>query len=694
MAKERIYEIARRLGRTSQEVLQRAQELGLEVKTASSGLTEEDAQIVALSFQETAAPTAGAATTAAAKGAEAAPQAGEEAAETPSAPAHTQAAPPEPEEPEAPAPAGSGEAAPISIPAGVTVEGFAEAIGVPTGEVVKALLLMGEPAAAQAPMPEEAIDLVAEQFGVTVTVEASASERTAPAEPTFDDRAEDLRPRPPVVTVMGHVDHGKTRLLDQIRKTNVIASEAGGITQHIGAYQVTWNGRKITFIDTPGHEAFTAMRARGANVTDIVILVVAADDGVMPQTVEAISHAKAADVEIIVAINKIDLPGADPARVRTQLTEYGLIPEEFGGDTVTVEVSAATGQGIDQLLEMIDLIAQVNEYKANPNAPASGVIVESQLDKGRGPVATVIVQRGTLKRGDPIVSGAVSGRVRAMLDENNRQLKEVPPGTPALVMGWSAVPTAGDPFEVVGSDQEARARAEAVEAELRKEKAVIPSALERLEQLLESLRTMDEAELRLIVKADTHGSLEAVKESIGKIGREGGRITIVHAAVGGISENDVSLAEVTESIIVGFNVRPDGKARKAAEQKGIEIRTYRVIYEMLDEIEQMLVGRLAPEEVERVLGTAEVRAVFKVPRIGAVAGCFVTEGEIVRGAKARLLRQGVVVYDGKISSLRRFKEDVRTVASGFECGIGLENFNDIKEGDVIEAYQVAEVARQ
>jgi len=594
-------------------------------------------------------------------------------------------------EPEAVTP----EAAPIIIEPGISIEAFAEAIGAPIGDVVKALLLMGEMAGAGSPMPADAIELVAEELGVTVRVEAAEeAPEPVPAAPVFDDDPKDLLPRPPVVTVMGHVDHGKTTLLDKIRSANVVAGEAGGITQHIGAYQVSRDGKKITFVDTPGHEAFTAMRARGANVTDIVVLVVAAEDGVMPQTAEAISHAEAAGVDIIVALNKIDLPGADPDRVRAQLTEYGLVAEELGGDTVTVEISAKQGLGIDQLLEMIDLISEVEEFKGNPNAPASGAVIESNLDKGRGPVATVIVQRGTLRRGDALVSGAVSGRVRAMLDENGKQVKEATPGTPVLVMGWESVPTAGDWFEVVTNEREARSRAAKVKDKLKLADAVVPTARERLALLLEQLRSADEAELRLIIKADAHGSLEAIRDAIAKIGREGGKIVIIHGAVGGINENDVSLADVTEAVIIGFNVRPDGKSRRAAEEQGIEIRTYRVIYELLDEIEQMLVGRLAPEEIEQVLGSAEVRAVFKVPRAGNIAGSYVTEGEIVRGAKARLLREGIVVYDGTIDSLRRFKEDVRQVAAGYECGIGLDRFSDVKEGDVIEAYVLKEVARK
>jgi translation initiation factor IF-2 len=380
--------------------------------------------------------------------------------------------------------------------------------------------------------------------------------------------------------------------------------------------------------------------------------------------------------------------------VRAQLTEHGLVAEELGGDTVTVEISAKQGIGIDHLLEMIDLIAEVEEYKGNPDAPASGAIIESNLDKGRGPVATVIVQRGTLQRGDAILSGSVSGKVRAMLDENGTQVESATPGTPVLVMGWDAVPTAGDEFEVLESEREARSLASAAEEEERAAGAVVPSAKERLTALLEQLRSEDEAELRMIIKADAHGSLEAIRDAMAKIGREGGKIVVVHGAVGAITENDVSLADVTGAVIVGFNVRPDGKTRRAAEEQGIEIRTYRVIYEMLDDIEQMLVGRLAPEEIEQILGTAEVRAVFKVPRSGNVAGSYVTEGEIVRGAKARLLRDGIVVYDGAIESLRRFKDDVRQVAVGHECGIGLERFSDVKEGDVIEAYALKEVARQ
>jgi len=691
VAKKRLYEIARELELESREVLDRAVELGLEVKTASSGLEEDDAALLVMSFQETSSPTAtapGAAEPDEVVEPEPAATVQEEA--VPEAPAATIADEPDDV-------VGESAGTILKIESGATSAVFAERVGRSVGEVVKTLLLMGEMGAGNAPISDEALVLLGEQFGFEVEVEEAAVEEAAVAGPrpkrVFEDDPADLVPRPPVVTVMGHVDHGKTTLLDRIRKTNVVAGEAGGITQHIGAYQIDRAGKKITFIDTPGHEAFTAMRARGAEVTDIVILVVAADDGIMPQTIEAISHAKVADVNIIVAINKTDMPMADPNRVRAQLTEYGLVPESLGGDTITVEVSAATGAGIDQLLEMIDLIAELEEFKANPKPRASGVVIESQLDKGRGPVATVIVRRGTLKRGDILVSGSVAGRVRAMLDENGKQVKEATPGTPVLIMGWDEVPTAGDTFDVMESEKDARASAAEAEGRSRSEEFVVPSATERLSQLLERMRSADEAELRLIIKADANGSLEAIRDAIGKIAREGGRITTIQASVGGITENDVSLAEVTEAVIIGFNVRPDGNARREAEAKGIEVRTYRVIYELLEEIEQMLVGRLAPDEIEAVLGAAAVRAVFKVPRAGTVAGCYVTEGDMLRNARARLIRQGVVVYEGRIASLRRFKDDVRSVAAGFECGIGLENFNDVKEGDIIEAFELKEVAR-
>ncbi|MFQ5948992.1 MAG: translation initiation factor IF-2, partial [Acidimicrobiia bacterium] len=423
------------------------------------------------------------------------------------------------------------------------------------------------------------------------------------------------------------------------------------------------------------------------------VLVVAADDGVMPQTVEAINHANAAGVPIVVGINKIDLDTADPRSVRTQLTEHGLVVEELGGDVVSAEISALTGQGVDHLLELVELVAELEELKANPDAAASGTVIDTQLDTGRGPVGTVIVQRGALRVSDALVAGPVSGRVRAMFDENGQQVKEATPGMPVLVMGWADVPTAGDHFEGVKDDKMARAMAAERQEAIRSEELVVPTAQERLADLLEDLRTSDDVELRIIVKADAHGSLEAIRDGVAKITREGARVTLIHGAVGGINENDVLLAEASGAVVFGFYVRPDASVRGAAEAGGVEIRTYRVIYELLQDVEQMLVGKLAPERVETILGVAEVRATFRAPRFGLVAGCYVTEGEIGRGSKARLVRDGVVVYDGAIGSLRRFKDDVRSVASGFECGVGLENFRDIKEGDVIEAYEVREVAR-
>ncbi|MEX1279660.1 MAG: translation initiation factor IF-2, partial [Acidimicrobiia bacterium] len=605
---------------------------------------------------------------------------------------------PEPEPTSEPEPEPQPEPEPelkmLTVTAGVTPTGLAGQLGVGAGEIAAALIGMGRPVGVNDPIPTDAIEAVGERFDTLIEVEAAPEPAPATPEPKERrDRSAGSQPRPPVVTVMGHVDHGKTTLLDRIRSTKVVEDEHGGITQHIGAYQVPVNDDVLTFLDTPGHEAFTSLRARGADVTDIVVLVVAADDGIMPQTAEAISHARAAGVPMIVAINKMDLPGADPYAVRAQLTEQEVVTEELGGEVPSVEISALTGENVDQLLEMVNLVAELEELRGEPKGPAKGVIVESRLDVGLGPVATVIVQEGTLKQGDALLSGAISGRVRAMRDHTGELVKSAGPATPVLVQGWGEVPTAGDPFEVVKNERTARKAAEAEAERLKAEGQVIPTARERLAQLLEQLRTADEAELNLIIKADAHGSLEAIRESIAKISREGGTITIAHGGVGGISENDISLADVTEAIVIGFNVRPDPGARRAAEEAGVEIRTYAVIYELLDDIEAMLVGRLAPEELEVVIGSAEVREVFRTPRAGNIAGSYVTEGIVRRGARARLLRDGVVIHDGRVGSLRRFKDDVREVASGFECGIGLENYNDVKVGDVIELYEVQEVAR-
>jgi translation initiation factor IF-2 len=500
-----------------------------------------------------------------------------------------------------------------------------------------------------------------------------------------------LAEKPPVVTVMGHVDHGKTSLLDRIRSANVQSGEAGGITQHIGAYQVESGGKRITFIDTPGHEAFTEMRARGAKVTDIVVLVVAADDGVMPQTLEAIEHSRAAEVPIVVAINKIDVPNANMDRVMGELAERGLTPEAWGGETVTVPVSAKTGEGIDELLENILVVAELEDLKANPKASASGYVIEGERDPGRGPVATLLLNRGTLHKGDVVLAGTAYGRVRAMLDYTGRRVKDAGPGSPAEILGLSGVPEAGTRFEAVDHERIARDRAQQAEAALRRQELAQQGGRRRtLEELLGEGGTQD---LNLVVKADVAGSVEALKEALSKLTTDEVRVNVVRSGVGAITDSDVMLASASDGILLGFNIRPTNTAKQTSEREGVEIRTYDVIYKALEEIEAAMHGMLAPEIAENETATAEVRQTFRVPNAGTVAGCYVTSGEISRNNRVRVVRDGTVVYEGNIASLKRFKDDVRSVREGFECGVGIENFNDVKEGDVLEFFEVVEVPR-
>jgi translation initiation factor IF-2 len=575
----------------------------------------------------------------------------------------------------------------VRVEPGATVKDLADALGVAPAQIVKVLFSMGEMRTVTQTLSTEEIELIAEEMGVEV--EVGAVEEPAEAE-LPEDAPEDLVEKPPVVTVMGHVDHGKTSLLDRIRQANVQSGEAGGITQHIGAYQVESGGRKLTFIDTPGHEAFTEMRARGAKVTNVVILVVAADDGVMPQTDEAIEHARAAEVPMVVALNKIDVPNANPDRVYAELSERELVPEAYGGDTVTVPVSAKTGEGIDELLENVLIVAELEDLKANPNAPASGYVVESERDPGRGPVATLLVNRGTLHRGDTVLAGTAYGRVRAMLDYTGGRINEAGPGDPVEILGLSGVPEAGTRFEAMDHERTARDRAQQAEAALRRQELAQGGTRRTLEELLGEGGVQD---LNLVVKADVAGSVEALKEALARLSTEEVRVNIVRSGVGAVTDSDVMLGTASGGIVLGFNVRPTATAKQVAEREGVEIRTYDVIYKALEEIEAAMRGMLAPETQERETGTAEVRAIFRVPNLGAVAGCYVTSGEILRNNRVRVVRDGTVVYEGNIASLRRFKDDVRSVRSGFECGIGIENFNDVKEGDVLEFFEVVEVPR-
>ena len=575
----------------------------------------------------------------------------------------------------------------VRVEPGATVKDLADALGVAPAQIVTVLFSMGEMRTVTQTLSTEEVELVAEEMGVEV--EVGAVEEPVEAE-LPEDSPEDLVAKPPVVTVMGHVDHGKTSLLDRIRQANVQSGEAGGITQHIGAYQVESGGRKLTFIDTPGHEAFTEMRARGAKVTNVVILVVAADDGVMPQTDEAIEHARAAEVPLVVALNKIDVPNANPDRVYAELSERDLVPEAYGGDTVTVPVSAKTGEGIDELLENVLIVAELEDLKANPNAPASGYVVESERDPGRGPVATLLVNRGTLHRGDTVLAGTAYGRVRAMLDYTGQRINEAGPGDPVEILGLSGVPEAGTRFEVMDHERTARDRAQQAEAALRRQELAQGGTRRTLEELLGEGGVQD---LNLVVKADVAGSVEALKEALARLSTEEVRVNIVRSGVGAITDSDVMLGTASGGLVLGFNVRPTNTAKQVAEREGIEIRTYDVIYKALEEIEAAMRGMLAPETQERETGTAEVRAIFRVPNVGVVAGCYVTSGEIFRNNRVRVVRDGPVVYEGNIASLRRFKDDVRSVRAGFECGVGVENFNDVKEGDVLEFFEVVEVPR-
>ena len=726
----RVHELAKELGVTSKELLATLEHMGVAGKSASSGVPEDLVpRLRASGGKATEAPKrrevlepAPSPRTAKAKA--------KKAPASASAPAPTSAAPAPVAEPAelapavsvAPTPAAAAiqptepipEAAPAAVaggkrpprvartpvePAvptlrvvrGATPQAIAEKLGKGPAEIVKILFLTGEMATATTSLSDEAITLIANDLGMEAEVVGLADELL---EEGLDDDVDEslLVPRPPVVTVMGHVDHGKTKLLDAIRETDVVAGEFGGITQHIGAYQAHVGDRDITFIDTPGHEAFTAMRARGAQVTDIAVLVVAADDGVMPQTVEALDHAKAAQVPIVVAVNKVDKESSDPTRVRQQMVERGLVPSEWGGDTEFVDVSAKAKLNLDALLETILLVADLEELKGVPTGRGRGTVIEAHLDKGRGPVATVLVQRGTLDIGDALVSGTTYCKIRAMQDENGNTVEIAGPSKPVQLLGWEAVPASGDDFREVADEREARHVASDRESMARAAELVV-SRPPTLSDLMRQAERAEIPELNLVVKADVQGSLGALTDAFLKLPQDEVRVNIVRSAAGGITENDVSLAMASDAIVVGFNVRPDKQAVDLSEREGVDIRTYRVIYDAIDDIKAALSGMLAPEKQEHELGQAEVREIFRVPKLGVVAGCYVTQGTIPRDARGRLVRDGIIVYEGRIGSLRRFKDDVKEVAAGYECGIGIEGYQDIKEGDLIEAFEVREVAR-
>lgn len=572
---------------------------------------------------------------------------------------------------------------------GITVDELSQKIGQTPANVIKVLFMLGTMVTINSSLDDEQVELICMEYGLECKKVVPVSEVNFEDLEVVDD-PKDLEPRPPVITIMGHVDHGKTTLLDHIRKSRVAEGEFGGITQHIGAYQVSVKGKKITFLDTPGHEAFTAMRARGAMITDIVIIVVAADDGVMPQTREAVDHALAANVPIIVAINKIDKPGADPQRIMTEVSELGLMPEEWGGDVPYVNISAKQGIGIDELLETVTVVAELAELKANPKRMAYGSVIEGRLDKGRGPVATLLIQNGTLRSGNPIVVGATYGRVRQLVDDRGREIKSAGPATPVEITGLNDVPEAGDKFMVFETEREARHVGEERAQKKIEEERNSTSAMS-LDDLFSQMKSGEVVDLNIIVKADVNGTAEAVKSSLEKIDVEGARVNVIRSTVGAISESDILLASASKAIIYGFNVRPDANVRRKADEEGVEIRLHQVIYKMVEEIEAAMKGMLAPEMEEVVTGQAEIRHIYKVSKIGNIAGCYVTDGSIKRDCGIRLIREGIIVYEGKLASLKRFKDDAKEVNQGYECGLTIENYNDIKEGDIVEGYVMQEV---
>ena len=698
----RVHELAKELGVASKELLASLKEMGIDGLTASSSVPDQAVPRLRASGGK-AVPEAKIKEAVEEPLPKARPSRRKEVLEPETPPAAkaktTAVAEPEPLAPpaevaspvEAPAVAEpTGPSLPVlKLVHGSTPQDVADKTGRSVAEVVKTLISLGEMVTASQSLSDDALGLLSAELGFEVEIVEIEDDE----EPEEEIDESQLEPRAPVVTIMGHVDHGKTLLLDAIRQTDVVSQEFGGITQHIGAYQVHTNGREVTFIDTPGHEAFTAMRARGAQVTDIAVLVVAADDGVKPQTIEALDHAKAAGVPIVVAVNKIDKPEADPTRVRQQMVEQGIVPSEWGGQNEFVDVSAKARTNLDNLLETILLVADFEELKGDPVGRARGVVLEAHLDKGRGPVASVLVQRGTLDVGDTLVSGTSWAKIRAMLDENGQQVKQAGPSKPVQILGWSATPNAGDDIREVADEREARHVVQEREAKVRAAE-MVTTRPPTLQELMAQAQRDEVPELNLIVKADVQGSIGALVDALAKLPQDEVRVNVIRSAAGAITESDINLALTSRAIVVGFNVRPDVQARELAEKEGVDVRLYRVIYDAIDDIRSALSGMLKPEQRETELGRAEVRALFRVPKVGLVAGSYVVQGTITRNARARVIRDGVVAYDGRIGSLRRFKDDVREVSEGFECGIGIENFNDVKEGDIIEAYEVREVARE